>query len=156
MTALLCPVCGRTVEIKEVKVDEDDVVKAVREERTPLDYAVRAYERVDEKTLREIVGKDLAGLISSHFNELKDMAYDLQNKTLRIKFSDGHTYVVHMYYVLEVMRYMSLAPSLLDFLYSKKIPGENDEVKEAIAYLLVLLNPVYLLLTVSAGRPGKK
>nr|WP_012954644.1 hypothetical protein [Saccharolobus solfataricus]ABA64558.1 hypothetical protein [Saccharolobus solfataricus P2] len=145
MTKVICPVCGKLVEIKEVKLDKDKIVKDINEERTPMDYAMRNYEKLNEdemkRVLKRIAGKNAKFLISN-FNELKDLAYELQNKTLNIRFSDGHTYVIHMYYILEVMRYMALAPSIRDFIESKKIPGENDEIKMIIAYFLIALNPI--------------
>ncbi|WP_143713017.1 hypothetical protein [Saccharolobus islandicus] len=122
-----------------------------------MDYAIRNYARLQKGELRKTVGKKFAEIIEQNFETLKDLAYEYQNKTLRIKFDDDHTYVIHVYYLLEVFRYISLSPAVLDFLHSKKVKGENDDIKEMILTLLMLSNPLYSLLYImSENQKGKE
>jgi len=152
--SVICPICGKPTTIKEVKLDEDSITKDVKEERTPMDFAMKNYARLDD--LRQVVDKKLADFIEQNFEMLRSLAYDMQNKTLRIKFDDGHTYVIHVYYVLEVFRYTAISPAVLNFLHNKKVKGENDDVKEAILTLLMLANPLYSLLYImSENQKGE-
>ena len=152
--SVICPICGNPTTIKEVKLDEDSITKDVKEERTPMDFAMKNYARLDD--LKQVVDKKLADFIEQNFEMLRDLAYDMQNKTLRIKFDDDHTYVIHVYYVLEVFRYVAISPAVLDFLQNKKVKGENDKAKEAILALLMLANPLYsLLFIMSENSKGK-
>jgi hypothetical protein len=157
---VICPICGRPTSIKEVKLDEDSRSKDVKEERTPMDFAMKNYARLQKDELRRVVGKKLADIIEQNFEVLRDLAYEMQNKTLRITFADDHTYVIHVYYVLEVFRYVAISPAVLDFLHNKKVKGENDDIKEAILTLLMLANPLYSLLYIMSenqkGREGRE
>jgi hypothetical protein len=147
--SVICPICGRPTTIKEVKLDKDDIEKAIKEERTPLDFAIRTYNNADDVVLskaKRIIGKDWFDKIMDNFNELRQLAYEHQNDVLRIRYADGHTYVIHLYYVLEVFRYIAISPAVLDFLQKKKVKGENDKAKEMILKLLMLANPLYSLL----------
>jgi hypothetical protein len=128
-------------------LDKDDIEKAIKEERTPIDFAIRNYNSADDVVLskaKRIIGKEWFDKIMNNFDEISRLAYEHQNDVLRIKFDDGHTYVIHVYYVLEVFRYIAISPAVLDFLHNKKVKGENDDIKEAILALLMLANPVYL------------
>ena len=151
--SVVCPICGKPTTIKEVKLDKDDIEKAIKEEHTPLDFGMRIYNRADDVALSEVkrviggvIGKDLFDKIMDNVNEISRLAYEHQNDVLRIKFADDHTYVIHVYYVLEVFRYIAISPGVLDFLQNKKVKGENDDIKEAILALLMLANPLYSLL----------
>jgi hypothetical protein len=154
--SVICPICGNPTTIKEVKLDEDKVTKDVKEERTPMDFAMKNYARLQKDELRRVVGKKLADIIEQNFETLRDLAYDMQNKTLRITFDDDHTYVIHVYYVLEVFRYVAILPAIMDFLRNKKVKGENDDIKESIITLLMLANPLYsLLYIISENQKGE-
>jgi hypothetical protein len=157
--SVVCPICGKPTTIKEVKLDKDDIEKAIKEERTPLDFGMRIYNKADDVALSEVkrvIGKDLFDKIMDNFNEISRLAYEHQNDVLRIKFDDDHTYVIHVYYVLEVFRYIAISPAVLDFLHNKKVKGENDDVKEAIVTLLMLANPLYSLLYImSENQKGE-
>ena len=162
---IICPICGRPTSIKEVKLDKDDIEKAIKEERTPLDFGMRIYNKADDVALSEVkrvfggfIGKDLFDMIMDNFNEISRLAYEHQNDVLRIKFDDDHTYVIHVYYVLEVFRYIAISPAVLDFLHNKKVKGENDDVKEAILKLLMLANPLllYIMSENQKGREGRE
>jgi len=149
--SVVCPICGKPTTIKEVKLDKDDIEKAIKEERTPLDFGMRIYNRADDVALSEVkrviggvIGKDLFDKIMDNVNEISRLAYEHQNDVLRIKFADDHTYVIHVYRVLEVFRYIILSPAIMDFLHNKKVKGENDDIKEAILALLMLANPLLL------------
>ena len=149
--SVVCPICGKPTTIKEVKLDKDDIEKAIKEEHTPLDFGMRIYNRADDVALSEVkrviggvIGKDLFDKIMDNVNEISRLAYEHQNDVLRIKFADDHTYVIHVYYVLEVFRYIAISPGVLDFLQNKKVKGENDDIKEAILALLMLANPLLL------------
>jgi len=159
--SVVCPICGKPTTIKEVKLDKDDIEKAIKEERTPLDFGMRIYNRADDVALSEVkrviggvIGKDLFDKIMDNVNEISRLAYEHQNDVLRIKFADDHTYVIHVYYVLEVFRYIAISPGVLDFLQNKKVKGENDDIKEAILALLMLANPL-LLYIMSENSKGK-
>jgi len=41
---IICPICGKPTTIKEVKLDKDDIEEAIKEERTPFDFAIRNYK----------------------------------------------------------------------------------------------------------------
>jgi len=159
--SVVCPICGKPTTIKEVKLDKDDIEKAIKEEHTPLDFGMRIYNRADDVALSEVkrviggvIGKDLFDKIMDNVNEISRLAYEHQNDVLRIKFADDHTYVIHVYYVLEVFRYIAISPGVLDFLQNKKVKGENDDIKEAILALLMLANPL-LLYIMSENSKGK-
>jgi len=161
--SVICPICGKPTTIKEVKLDKDDIEKAIKEERTPLDFGMRNYNKADDVALSEVkrviggvIGKDLFDVLMNNFDELSRLAYEHQNDVLRIKFDDDHTYVIHVYYVLEVFRYTAISPAVLDFLQNKKVKGENDKAKEMILSLLMLANPLYSLLYImSENQKGE-
>ena len=152
----ICPICGKPTTIKEVKLDKDDIEKAIKEEHTPLDFGMQNYNnRADDVVLSEVkrvIGKDLFDVLMNNFNELSRLAYEHQNDVLRIKFADDHTYVIHVYYVLEVFRYVAISPAVLDFLHNKNVKGENDKAKEMILSLLMLANPLYSLLYIMSEK----
>jgi hypothetical protein len=140
--SVICPICGNPTTIKEVKLYKDDIKKAIEEKRTPFDFAIRNYNRPDNVSkAKRILGKELFDSL----DEMSQLAYEHQNDVLRIRYADGHTYVIHLYYVLEVFRYIAISPDILDFLHNKKVKGKNDKIKEEILTLLALMNPLYSL-----------
>jgi len=155
--SVICPICGTPTTIKEVKLDKDDIEKAIKEERTPLDSAIRNYNRAGDAVLskaKRIMEKEWFDEIMNNLDKMRS-AYEYQNDVLRIRYADRHTYVIHLYYVLEVFRYIAISPDVLDFLHNKKVKGKNDDIKEMILTLLALMNPLYLMNIIDEAENSK-
>jgi len=153
----VCPICGKPTTIKEVKLDKDDIEKAIKEERTPIDFAIRTYNEADVVVLskaKRVIGKEKFDMIMNNLDKMR-LVYEHQNDVLRIRYADRHTYVIHLYYVLEVFRYIAISPDVLDFLHNKKVKGKNDDIKEMILTLLALMNPLYLMNIIDEAENSK-
>ena len=154
----VCPICGKPTTIKEVKLDKDDIEKAIKEERTPIDFAIRTFNEADFVVLskaKRVIGKEKFDMIMNNLDKMSQLVYEHQNAVLRIRYADGHTYVIHIYYVLEVFRYIAISPGVLNFLHNKKVKGKNDDIKEELLKLLVRMNPLYSLNIIDKAENSK-